>query len=177
MARPTRLTVDNGTNAWDAKFNSNFQNLYDRPLPVALHTGDETDLQTTFPAAQYDKCLIWVDHTTDGWLLYYSNGTSWAKFAPGNPGFVEIESITGTDTIQNTTQLAVCSGTSYTVTLPDASDVGEGWVLTIKRTSSGTITLDGAGADTIDSAGTFALDPTLAAVTLVSNGVSNWHIV
>lgn len=180
MARPTRQTIDNGTNAWDSKVNTNFQNLFNRPLPIALHTGDESDLEATFPAAQYDKCLIWVDHSVDGWVIYSSDGTVWALFSAGGGGGgpMSIQSITTTDTINDTENvLAVCSGTTYTATLPSAATVGAGHRVTVKRTSSGTITVSRAGSDTIDGATTFLLDVALSAVSLVSDGTSNWHVI
>lgn len=183
MARPTRQTIDNGTNAWDSKVNTNFQNLFNRPLPIALHTGDESDLESTFPAAQYDKCLIWVDHSMDGWTLYFSDGTIWDVFSAGGGGGggggpMSVQSISTTATI-NTTEnvLAVCSGTTYTVTLPSAATAGAGFRVTVKRTSSGTITVDGDSTDTIDGSANFLLDVALSSVSLVSDGTSNWHIV
>lgn len=181
MARPLRQTIDNGTNAWDSKVNTNFQNLFNRPLPVALHTGDESDIESTFPAAQYDKCLIWVDHSMDGWTLYYSDGSTWLVFSSGGGGGggpMTIQSISGADTIGGTENtLAVCSGTTYTVTLPSAATVGAGHRITVKRTSSGTITVDGDSGDTIDGAANCLLDIALMSVSLVSDGTSNWHIV
>lgn len=181
MARPTRQTIDNGTNAWDSKVNTNFQNLFNRPLPVALHTGDESDLEATFPAAQYDKCLIWVDHSVDGWVLYSSDGTTWVLFSAGGGGGggpMSIQSITTTDTINDTENvLAVCSGTTYTATLPSAATVGAGHRVTVKRTSSGTITVEGDSTDTIDGSANYLLDVALMSVSLVSDGTSNWHII
>jgi len=180
MARPTRLTIDNGTLGWDASVNTNFQYLLDRPLAIALHAGDQTDLEATFPAASYDKCLIWVDHTVNGWTLYYSNGSSWAEFSTGGGGGggpMTVQSVSTTDTLDSDENLLeVCSGTTYTVTLPSAA-VGAGHRVTVKRTASGTITIDGDSSDTIDGGATFDLDVSLMSVSLVSDGTSNWHIV
>ena len=181
MARPLRQTVDAGTNAWDSKFNTNFQNLFNRPLAIAEHTGDETDLEATFPANQYDRCLIWVDHSVDGWTLYFSDGTVWDVLTTGGGGGggpMSLQALATTGTV-NTTEnvLCVCSGTTYTVTLPSAATAGAGFRVTVKRTSSGTITVDGDSGDTIDAAANFALDVALMSVSLVSDGTSNWHIV
>jgi hypothetical protein len=183
MARPTRTTIDNATLAWDALVNSNLQNLFDRPLAIALHSGDQTDLEATFASASYDKCLIWVDHTVDGWTLYFSNGAVWAALTTGGGGGggggpMTLQSVTTTDTLDGDENLlAVCSGGTYTVTLPSAATVGDGHRVTVKRTSSGSITIDGDSSDTIDNASTFVLSIALSAVTLVSDGTSNWHIV
>lgn len=178
MARPTRQTIDNGTNAWDSKINTNFQNLFNRPLPIALHTGDETDLEATFPAAQYDKCLIWVDHSVDGWVIYSSNGTSWIVFSSGGGGsaILVIETLSAVGTIADTTSLAVLSGTTYTATLPAAAAVGAGWVLWLKKTASGTITVDGNASETIDGSTTYVMRYSNQAAALVSDG-TNWKIL
>lgn len=181
MSRYTRKIPGAGQASWDAEINDNFQNLFDRPLPIAEHAGDESDLEATFPAASYDRCLIWVDHSVSGWKLYFSNGSAWAEFSTGGGGGggpMSIDLISTTDTIQSTENtLAVCSGTTYTVTLPSAATVGAGHRVTVKRTSSGTITIDGDTADTIDGAANFALDVALMSVTLVSDGTSNWHLI
>lgn len=177
MARPTRLTINNGENAWDSKLNTNHQNWFDRPAPIALHTGDESDIEATYPAASYDKCFIWVDHTTKGWRLYYSDGADWLDFL-SSTGPMTIQVITTTDTVDsNENILAVCTGTTYTVTLPDASDVGAGHRVTVKRSSTGDITVDGAGSDTIDGSADYLMDVNLSSLSLVSDGTSNWHIV
>lgn len=81
MARPTRDTIENGLNGWDATINDNLIKVFDGPFAIHEHTGDESDLQATFPAASYDRCLVWVDHSVDGWTLYQSDGSSWAEFA------------------------------------------------------------------------------------------------
>ncbi|GAG33696.1 unnamed protein product, partial [marine sediment metagenome] len=80
MARPERVLVQAGVAAWDSIVNDNTNKLFITPSPVPLHTGDETDLQATHPAASYDKCLIFVDHTVEGWVLYVSTGAAWIKY-------------------------------------------------------------------------------------------------
>ncbi len=80
MARPTRDTVQSGVNGWDATLNDNLIKVFDRPFAIHEHTGDESDIEATFPAASFDNCLVWVNHSVDGWQPYHSNGTSWANF-------------------------------------------------------------------------------------------------
>jgi hypothetical protein len=81
MARPTRDNIQNGVQGWDSTINDNLIKILDQPYPIPLHSGDETDLASTYAAASFDKCIIWVDHTVAGWVLYRSNGTSWAPEA------------------------------------------------------------------------------------------------
>tara|TARA_R110002095_G_C4251957_1_gene240444 strand:+ start:39806 stop:40915 length:1110 start_codon:yes stop_codon:yes gene_type:complete len=369
MARPSRDTIQSGVNGWDASVNDNFTRTFDLPLAIHEHVGDESDLASTFPAASYDNCLVWVNHTVDGWTPYHSDGSTWdklferfsaaftasndtpanytgdsLKFVRVNVGETALEFVTlpvdtfltltdvtpstytgqaskvvavnvgetalefitpaagdflglsdtpsaftgdslksvrvnvgetaleffnaaaataflglsdtpgaftgeaskvvsvnvgetalefttpssgttvftgltdtpanftgsaskvvsvnvgetalefttpaaggGAMTVQSVVAvdtadsdenlLCVCSGTTYTLTLPSASTVGAGHRLTVKRTSSGTITIDGDTADTIDAASTFDLSIALTSLTLVSDGTSNWHIV
>ena len=332
MARPSRDTIQSGVNGWDATTNDNFIRLYDRPLAIHEHVGDESDLASTFAAASYDNCIVWVNHTVDGWVPYHSDGSTWEKlfirFAsdftslPDTPssysgeslklvrvnvgetalefttppagtflgltdvapstfvgqaskivavnvgetalefvvaaaattflglsdapasysgeankvvsvnvgetalefttpaagtttflgltdapasyssqankvvsvnsgetalefttpaaggGAMTVETPATTATIGGTENtIAVCSGTSYTVTLPSASSAGAGHRIIVKRVSSGTITVDGDSADTIDSVATFALSVALSSISLVSDGTSNWWLV
>lgn len=46
-SRPTRLEIQHGAQDWDDDVNDNFKTLLDRPLPIAEHSGDETDLAST----------------------------------------------------------------------------------------------------------------------------------
>lgn len=64
-----------------------------------------------------------------------------------------------------------------TLDLPAASTAGDGWTLLVKKVgSTGNVTLDANGADTIDGAGTYDLTTQYESVTIVSDG-SNWHII
>jgi hypothetical protein len=66
-----------------------------------------------------------------------------------------------------------------TATLPAASDAGAGFQVTIKKNESGTdvVTIDPDGSDTIDAASDYTINETLRAVTIVSDGSSNWTVV
>lgn len=75
MARPEKTDITSGLQNWDASVDTNFDAILSGPMPIAQHTGDETDLASTYPPAAYDRCMIWVDHSTLGWKLYVSNGT------------------------------------------------------------------------------------------------------
>jgi hypothetical protein len=81
MARPAKNDIDSGIQNWHQKIDDNDEALFNGPLPIHEHTGDESDLQSTFPAASFDRCLVMVDHSTLGWSIYGSNGTSWQRVA------------------------------------------------------------------------------------------------
>lgn len=77
MARPTKNDIDSGIQGWDGKIDDNDEVILNAPLPIHEHTGDESDLEATFPAASFDRCFVWVNHTVIGWVLYVSTGLDW----------------------------------------------------------------------------------------------------
>ena len=79
MARPAKNDIDSGIQSWDGKIDDNDEALFNAPLPIHEHSGDESDLQATFAAASYDRCTVMVDHTTLGWSYYVSDGTAWNR--------------------------------------------------------------------------------------------------
>lgn len=110
-------------------------------------------------------------------MILVSDGANWFQVGGSSGSGVMVEeSISGTDTISEMTDIAICSGTTYTVTLPAAGSYGAGRILIVKRTSSGTITVDADGSETIDGAADFSLNIALMSVSLYSDG-SNWHVV
>lgn len=79
MARPTISTaINSGIQGWDAAINDNFTVLAAGPWPVYQKTvGDESNLATAFPPGSYDRCILFVNHSTLGWIPYYSDGSAW----------------------------------------------------------------------------------------------------
>jgi len=67
-----------------------------------------------------------------------------------------------------------------TVTLPSASSVRSGFILTIKDTAgncvTNNITVSRGAGDTIDAAANVTLNAKYAAISLVSNGSNAWHV-
>lgn len=108
------------------------------------------------------------------------DGSNWFSFSSGGAGgagsgVLVLESISGAATIAAATNYAVCSGTTYTVTLPSAATVGAGWVLYVKKTASGNVTIDASGSETIDGSLTFLARIANATIQLVSDG-TNWSV-
>lgn len=85
MARPTKNDINSGNQGWDGEMDDNDDVLFNGPIPIHEHTGDESDLAATFPANQYDRCTVMVDHSTLGWSFYTSNGTTWQRVALVDP--------------------------------------------------------------------------------------------
>ena len=97
MARPQKSDIDNGIQGWDAKVDDNDEIILNGPMPIHEHVGDETDLASTFAPGAYDRCLVWVNHTTLGWTLYVSDGTAWL------PRFRDARPSVGTQITDSTT--------------------------------------------------------------------------
>ncbi len=78
--------------------------------------------------------------------------------------------------------IGVSSSAYVSITLPSASVAGAGTVLIIKDESAGTrsdankIAISASGGESIDHASTYSLSGDNPALTIYSNGVSNWFI-
>lgn len=90
-------------------------------------------------------------------------------------GFGNITSVVTTYQILPGDGLVLCGSTdSYTVTLPAIANVVKGHVVYIKKTgASGTLTIEGSGAETIDGAANVTTSTQNDLVALVMNG-SSW---
>lgn len=59
---------------WDDEINANNAVLRDGAMPIYKHTGNESNLPT---ASNFAECLLLVNHTTLGIVLYHSTGSAW----------------------------------------------------------------------------------------------------
>jgi len=81
MARPSRIPLVSGQQGWDAGVETNMVNIFDKPFPMPVTALTELTIEATYPAASYERCLIWLNHSINGWELWFSDGTTWAKFS------------------------------------------------------------------------------------------------
>jgi hypothetical protein len=105
MARPTfSLPISSGIQGWDAAVTDNFEVFTLAPWPVYQKTaGNESDLSTVFPPGSYDRCVLFVNHSTLGWTPYFSNGTTWEIIAVQGTSVAALVDNTGgtaNDTLQ-----------------------------------------------------------------------------
>lgn len=150
MARPTRISIDDGVNDWDALINDNLAILFDAPLPIsALASVTEANVETNFPAASYDRCVVWVNHSVVGYTLYWSDGTAWIPLSARQPQ---------TNLTATTTQVRGDVRVRYTGAgsvdydfLAAASWAGR--TITIRNDAGATINLDPNGSETINGGG------------------------
>jgi len=126
--------------------------------------------------------ILTVNNTTDATTtsdgsVRLSGGLSVAKsLVTGNARKIGVRSVTsaaGTTTLDGTDHLAVCAGsTTQTFTLPAAST---GRVLLIKNRSTGNLTVNRAGSDTIDGTTSVVLTAGQS-LHIVANG-TDWVIL
>lgn len=80
--RKKRLTIlQHGTTSFIDTIEENDRKLgkNDQSFKLPAHTGDETDLETKFPADNWKNCGILVYNTTLGVSLYTSDGIIWKR--------------------------------------------------------------------------------------------------
>jgi hypothetical protein len=77
MSRPTPVGISSSLEAWDAEVQADFDMLFEAPAPLYEHDASIADLETNFPAANYDRCVCLVNDTVLSWIPVYSNGTAW----------------------------------------------------------------------------------------------------
>jgi hypothetical protein len=100
----------------------------------------------------------------------------WKSLLEADPSVVSVTAAY-TATALDHTVLCDASGAALTVTLPPAAD-NKGKVLVVKKTdaSANAVTVDGAGAETIQGAASVSLGAQWASRTLQSDG-ANWIIL
>jgi len=90
---------------------------------------------------------------------------------------LKVTAIAGATTLDNTHNIALCSGAAYTVTLPAAaSHTGKVYYIKNVDAQGDDITIDGNGSEEIDGATTLVLYVQYDAVRIVSDG-TGWHII
>lgn len=176
MARPTRKNLMNGQAAWDALVNDNLLLLFDKPFALHRHAGDESDLETTYPAADYENCLVWVEHSTLGWVIYYNtDGVTWRVLGIGQTrDILTLTSGSPHSLDESADVVIVSSSTAYTVNLPDPADF-EGKTLTVKSIGTGLVTVNTPSTETVDGAASYVLGQ-YQAVSLISDG-TDWFAI
>jgi len=176
MARPARTPIASGTQGWDASMDDNFIVTLGAPFPIHESASlTEANVASTFAPASYDRCLVWVNHTVYGYVLYRSNGTDWLPFDPAKQ---ITRSVTGTLTLvaADMATIIFSGGTlPYTHNLPTAASM-IGRTLIFKTLVTGTLTIDADGSETIDGALTATITTQYGVLRLFCDGTT-WHTV
>lgn len=91
--------------------------------------------------------------------------------------FAPVVSTTGlTITAAHYGKVIECTGTN-TISLLALATAGAGFYLTIKNTSTGVVTVDGSGSETIDGSTTVALTNKESITIMVDEAIGDWMIV
>ncbi len=118
---------------------------------------------------------------TNNWNIKSEGSSSLNEFEGnvviGGSVKMSLVSETATYTALTTDHTILCGAgnESFTVTLPAASGVTD-IIYNIKNIGTGTITVDGNAAETIDGSATAVISTQFASITIQCDG-SNWHII
>ncbi len=109
----------------------------------------------------------------DGQTLVW-NTDKWELASPAGGYTVTTQAVSYSETATSGEFVRLITGAAVTVSLPTA--VGNTAKLTYKLTVAGTMTLDAAGAETIDGGATASTSIQYTAITIVSDG-ANWQVI
>ncbi len=172
MARPALTPINNGNQGWDSDLDDNFEMLTVTPIPLPESALTSlASLQSTYPAAAYDRCLIWINLTTYGYTLCWSNGTSWVTL-----GFEKRPLRSSAATISQliTDKVVRFTGTTNTYNLLAAASWA-GITVDGRNDGSGNLTIDPSGAETINGAATLVVAAG-AAFRIYSDGTAVYSL-
>ena len=118
----------------------------------------------------------------DGYVLTYNNTSgNWEAQVASGGGFTYSAITSASSPVSgaaSTHYSADTSGGTITINLPALSGVTAGTEIRVKlKTAGNTLTLDGNLTETIDGSTTYTLTVQNQAVTLVSDGSSNWEVI
>ena len=118
----------------------------------------------------------------DGYVMTYNNTSgNWEAQVASGGGFTYTAITSASSPVSgaaSTHYSADTSGGVITINLPALSGVTAGTEIRVKlKTAGNTLTLDGNSAETIDGSTTYTLTVQNQAVTLVSDGSSNWEVI
>lgn len=152
MARPATTPINSGNQGWDGEIDDNFDILALAPLPI-FEDGAITTLaalETAYPAAAHDRCVVWVNLTTYGYTLCWSNGTAWITYGmdkrPERTNTVTISQLI-TDKFVRLTG----AGTIDYDFLAAASWAGH--TVEVRNDTAGVVSLDPNGTEQINTGG------------------------
>jgi len=123
-----------------------------------------------------DVIPVWDISVTNTTLTDNGGGSVDLNTVGGGTGSTSTVTTTYTITTSDRYIFADASGGAFTITLPTAAS-SSGLKFTIKKidSSANAVTVDGDGAETIDSAANYALTVQFESIDVVSDG-TEWHI-
>jgi len=152
MARPALTPISSGTQGWDGDIDDNFDVLADSPIPIPEDTGivSLAALEAAYAASSYDRCLIWINLTTYGMTLCYSNGTAWITYGVERR---PLRALTATTTQAITDKFVRYTGAGSVDYDFLAAASWVGMTVEVRNDSGAAINLDPNGTETINGGG------------------------
>lgn len=133
----------------------------------------------SFTAAEgIDNYVLKYDHASGNWGAEADLGSSsfTAEFTVDNSETDTTITQVGTENRQ--VVLIKNDQANVTITLPDSTDVGDGYELVIKRVGTGTVAIQRAGnTDTLDGETSISLVAQYTSVTLVAEDGVGYHLI
>lgn len=185
MSRYARKLVTSAENAWDAKINDNFANIFDRPLPLYNEGDDLTALEASFPSGSNDEALAVVDYDGtpgNGKVFAFNDGTQWNHASNWQMLHRRVPvGKSDAHTALVTEDYFVLTGAGdYDFTLPAVAATNKGREILVKFNGTGVVTMTPTGGDTFDGAADLAVDGTATpnrAYSFISDGTSDWQVL
>jgi hypothetical protein len=176
MARPALTPISSGAQGWDGDIDDNFDVLADAPLPVKERSDitSLTALQTAYPANSYDRCAIWINHATYGYVLCWSDGTNWRFYGDQKRAKREL---TGTTTQAITDQFVRYSGAGSVDYDFLAAASWAGCTVEIRNDAGAAINLDPNGTENINGSSTSLSLAVGSTARVYSDGTALWAAI
>lgn len=164
-----------------------FNNIGSEDFTVKTSTG--VTIATVTPGTQWEIYLF-SNLTASGSWRAYQMGASTATVQPSElagPGLTVVGAQLGQSTPASTfnsdytfgladrASVQVWTGGVGTLNLMSASDAGNGWFASVRNEGTGNLTIDPAGANTINGDSSLALHPGDSA-TICTDGLTYWTI-
>lgn len=164
MARPAITQIQSGNQGWDGVLNDDLDILTDAPIPIPEDASITSlaALQTAYPAASYDRCFIWINLTTYGMTLCWSNGAAWITYGTDKRPIRSVSITTAQLITDKFVRFTGAGSVDYDFLTVSA---WAGHTVTIRNDSSAAINLDPNGTELINgSSGSLSLAVSSTAV-------------
>lgn len=152
MARPTIVPINSGNQGWDDRIDDDLDVITAAPIPIfeSAAITSLAGLETVYPAAAHDRCLIWINLTTYGYTLCWSNGAAWIPFGDERRPKTQLSATTTQVVSDKFVRFTGAGSVDYDFL---ASAAWAGQTVEVRNDSAATINLDPNGSETINGGG------------------------
>lgn len=171
MARPSYQDIESGTNGWDGRMDDNFDVAGSAPIPIHESAAITTlaALESAFPSSAHDRCFIWINLTTFGYTLCWSDGAQWLIYGADKRA-IRSSSATTTQLITDQFVQFTGAGTVDYDFLAVASWPGK--TVEVRNDSSGVVSLDPNSTELINGSSTSLSLPAGSTARIYNDGTA-----